>query len=485
MWRGSLARAPAGADANPGPGSGWQVVLAGLAACALVVAVGTYSQRTTLQQQYASSLDQAMARKVMQDEWQLQFDVRRQQQMLKSESAGTQMLEKRAYPDGCVCECPATGCDEENHEGPVCHCPKEAHLGDGTSLPPPFEPWPFHQPGAARAGRPQGLPNQALYSGNMAQQMRPVAQMMQPHARPAGLARFQQKWVGSPQKFLPPDGDYPGGSTGIPLDGYLAYETGWANDGPFHGELAPMQEAGIADKARPQALRAGSLPPQMMQPHARPAGKLARFQQKWVGSPQKFLPPDGDYPGGSTGIPLDGYLAYETGWANDGPFHGELAPMQVIALPVLASCPACSKCATYARSASAEIMGRGLSQIDAVCLNKMMGLRLYDCTEAPWLLWWMQEAGIADKAQRPQSLRAMPQPKQLAAARSHRKMYKKAPARKQAKGSMLAAHKSLLGDEMFGLDFDERVPAKAVDSDLFARSRTKSATLDAFDSLIR
>jgi len=398
VWRGSLARAPAGADANPGPGSGWQVVLAGLAACALVVAVGTYSQRTTLQQQYASSLDQAMARKVMQDERQLQFDVRRQQQMLKSESAGTQMLEKRAYPDGCVCECPATGCDEENHEGPVCHCPKEAHLGDGTSLPPPFEPWPFHQPGAARAGRPQGLPNQALYSGNMAQQMRPVAQMMQPHARPAGLARFQQKWVGSPQKFLPPDGDYPGGSTGIPLDGYLAYETGWANDGPFHGELAPMQ---------------------------------------------------------------------------------------VIALPVLASCPACSKCATYARSASAEIMGRGLSQIDAVCLNKMMGLRLYDCTEAPWLLWWMQEAGIADKAQRPQSLRAMPQPKQLAAARSHRKMYKKAPARKQAKGSMLAAHKSLLGDEMFGLDFDERVPAKAVDSDLFARSRTKSATLDAFDSLIR
>lgn len=62
-------------------------------------------------------------------------------------------------------------------------------------------------------------------------------------------------WVGSPEKFLPPDGDYPGGSTGIPLDGYLAYETGWANDGPFHGELAPMQEAGIADKAVPMALR--------------------------------------------------------------------------------------------------------------------------------------------------------------------------------------------------------------------------------------
>lgn len=66
--------------------------------------------------------------------------------------------------------------------------------------------------------------------------------------------RPQQLWVGSPQKFLPPDGDYPGGQTGIPLDGYLAYETGWANDGPFHGELAPMQEAGIANKATPLML---------------------------------------------------------------------------------------------------------------------------------------------------------------------------------------------------------------------------------------
>jgi len=45
------------------------------------------------------------------------------------------------------------------------------------------------------------------------------------------------------------------GSTGIPEDGYIAYETGYMNDGPFHGELAPMQEAGIASKARrPAAL---------------------------------------------------------------------------------------------------------------------------------------------------------------------------------------------------------------------------------------
>lgn len=54
-------------------------------------------------------------------------------------------------------------------------------------------------------------------------------------------------WVGSPSKMLPPDGDYPGGSTGIPEDGYLAYETGWGEQ-PYHGMTAPMQEAGIMQK---------------------------------------------------------------------------------------------------------------------------------------------------------------------------------------------------------------------------------------------
>jgi len=98
----------------------------------------------------------------------------------------------------------------------------------------------------------------------------------------------------------------------------------------------------------------------------------------------------------------------------------------------------------------------------------------------------MQEAGISDKAQRPQSLRAMPQPHKLAAARAHNKMYA-APrrSRKQALRAKAMVRKSVLGDEMFGGDFDERVPARAVDSDLFARSHTKSATLDAFDSLVR
>jgi hypothetical protein len=76
----------------------------------------------------------------------------------------------------------------------------------------------------------------------------------------------------------------------------------------------------------------------------------------------------------------------------------------------------------------------------------------------------------------------MPQPRQLAAARSQKKMYKKAPAGRKA---VSAVDKDLLGDEMFGVDFDERVPAKAVDSDLFARSQPKSATLDDFSSLVR
>lgn len=37
--------------------------------------------------------------------------------------------------------------------------------------------------------------------------------------------------------------------------GYIAYETGWANDGPFHGEQAPLQEAGIAKSPVAQNLR--------------------------------------------------------------------------------------------------------------------------------------------------------------------------------------------------------------------------------------
>lgn len=95
----------------------------------------------------------------------------------------------------------------------------------------------------------------ALYQTPVGMRMQKLQQRLLQGARIVNTPQGPMLWVGSPEKFLPPDGDYPGGSTGIPLDGYLAYEKGWANDGPFHGELAPMQEAGIADKAVPMALR--------------------------------------------------------------------------------------------------------------------------------------------------------------------------------------------------------------------------------------
>merc|ERR1719352_1486142 len=106
------------------------------------------------------------------------------------------------------------------------------------------------------ARRPRtGLLTQLTEAGRRVVSLPQLQQAYLQGARVVDTPRGPMLWVGSPQKFLPPDGDYPGGSTGIPMDGYLAYETGWANDGPFHGELAPMQEAGIADKGVPTALR--------------------------------------------------------------------------------------------------------------------------------------------------------------------------------------------------------------------------------------
>merc|ERR1719352_853799 len=106
------------------------------------------------------------------------------------------------------------------------------------------------------ARRPRtGLLTQLTEAGRRVVSLPQLQQAYLQGARVVDTPRGPMLWVGSPQKFLPPDGDYPGGSTGIPMDGYLAYETGWANDGPFHGELAPMQEAGIADKGVPMALR--------------------------------------------------------------------------------------------------------------------------------------------------------------------------------------------------------------------------------------
>ena len=98
----------------------------------------------------------------------------------------------------------------------------------------------YQFPDYARSPRRSSMLAQLPYGRRMVK----GPQLQQRNMQGARLVQTPQGpmlWVGSPEKFLPPDGDYPGGSTGIPLDGYLAYETGWANDGPFHGELAPMQ----------------------------------------------------------------------------------------------------------------------------------------------------------------------------------------------------------------------------------------------------
>ena len=253
--------------ANIAAGAATLGAFAVLLAVALVVIRGPQRAASLLAD--FEKVNAEMQQRVFFDEARLERDVRQQQQMLKGEAAQTQALESRKYPDGCVCECKASGCDEENTEGPVCKCPEDGKIA--TSLPDAFKPWPFQQPGAARRVR-RGLPRQALYSRGQMQArsisgavLPPFAGAQMPRERTPLRARFQQKWVGSPQKMLPPDGDYPGGATGIPMDGYLAYETGWANNGPFHGELAPLQEAGIADKAqRPQSLRALT-PPRRLQ----------------------------------------------------------------------------------------------------------------------------------------------------------------------------------------------------------------------------
>jgi len=81
---------------------------------------------------------------------------------------------------------------------------------------------------------------------------------MQPVQMPGAPYVVQQGpqglYVGGGAAFLPPDGDYPGGSTGIPMDGYLAFDTGHGQQ-PYHGTLSPMQEAGIAERAPTSLLR--------------------------------------------------------------------------------------------------------------------------------------------------------------------------------------------------------------------------------------
>ena len=52
-----------------------------------------------------------------------------------------------------------------------------------------------------------------------------------------------------------------------------------------------LQNAGIADKGRPQALRMGMAGSTAQQQFHASQQQPARLQKKWVGSLQKFLPP--------------------------------------------------------------------------------------------------------------------------------------------------------------------------------------------------
>ena len=96
----------------------------------------------------------------------------------------------------------------------------------------------------------------------MGVEVKPLQQMQQPAQLPASMGYRnpmrpkapQIMWVGAGPAFLPPDGDYPGGSTGIDADGYLAFETGHGSQ-PYHGMYAPMQDAGIANRAPSTSLR--------------------------------------------------------------------------------------------------------------------------------------------------------------------------------------------------------------------------------------
>ena len=69
-----------------------------------------------------SDIETQLSDRVVHDEQELALDVSRQQQYLKSVAAGKKGSMLVSYADGCSCSCPASGCDEEKHQGPVrCH----------------------------------------------------------------------------------------------------------------------------------------------------------------------------------------------------------------------------------------------------------------------------------------------------------------------------------------------------------------------------
>ena len=70
----------------------------------------------------ATGIEAELSSRIVQDEKQLSRDVSRQEQFLRSMKAQNKESMLTNYADGCSCACPASGCDEEKHQGPVCPC---------------------------------------------------------------------------------------------------------------------------------------------------------------------------------------------------------------------------------------------------------------------------------------------------------------------------------------------------------------------------
>ena len=146
--------------------------------------------------------------------------------------------------------------------------------------------------------------------------------------------RRQQMWVGSPQKMLPPDGDYPGGRCACSCHGVWCMWTRLARRARTvlsTGLLAGLKDICRLERTERMTARALRLAAGQMFCRRRlfrccvgiSKGRAREYSltSMHVRTHSRWH--------GSTGIPEDGYIAYETGYMDDGPFHGELAPMQV------------------------------------------------------------------------------------------------------------------------------------------------------------
>lgn len=69
-----------------------------------------------------SLIAQRLSNRIVEDEQRLSRDISRQQKFLHSMEARNHRSMLTSYADGCSCSCPASGCDEEKHQGPVRAC---------------------------------------------------------------------------------------------------------------------------------------------------------------------------------------------------------------------------------------------------------------------------------------------------------------------------------------------------------------------------